>query len=112
MLEFLTLFMFPFFGTLKSESYPAPLSESEEANYLKEMEHNLRLVAHIAKKYDNTFEDKDDILSIGMIGLIKAVDSFNINATNKLGTYAAKCIENEILMHLRSNKNKRKLKSS
>lgn len=119
MFEFLTLFMFPFFGTLKSESYPAPLTEVEEMNYLKQMqagskearnkliEHNLRLVAHIAKKYDNTFEDKDDILSIGMIGLIKAVDSFNFNATNKLGTYAAKCIENEILMHLRSNKNKR-----
>ena len=110
--------MFPFFGTLKSESYPAALTEAEETKYLNEMqngsqmarnkliEHNLRLVAHIAKKYDNTFEDKDDILSIGMIGLIKAVDSFNFNANNKLGTYAAKCIENEILMHLRSNKNK------
>jgi len=73
----------------------------------KLIEHNLRLVAHIAKKYENTFEDKDDILSIGIIGLIKAVDSFNVKATNKLATYAAKCIENEILMHLRSNKNKR-----
>jgi RNA polymerase sporulation-specific sigma factor len=119
MLDLLTLFIFPFFGTIKSESYPPALSSEDEKKYIdmmeagdknarnKLIEHNLRLVAHIAKKYENTFEDKDDILSIGMIGLIKAVDSFNFNATNKLGTYAAKCIENEILMHLRSNKNKR-----
>ena len=115
----LTLFIFPFFGTIKSESYPPTLSIEDEKIYIDKMqegdkearnkliEHNLRLVAHIAKKYENTFEDKDDILSIGIIGLIKAVDSFNIKANNKLATYAAKCIENEILMHLRSNKNKR-----
>ena len=115
----LTLFIFPFFGTIKSESYPPTLSSEDEKKYIDKMqegdkearnkliEHNLRLVAHIAKKYENTFEDKDDILSIGIIGLIKAVDSFNTKANNKLATYAAKCIENEILMHLRSNKNKR-----
>ena len=115
----LTLFIFPFFGTIKSESYPPTLSNEEEKVYIDKMiegstearnkliEHNLRLVAHIAKKYENTFEDKDDILSIGIIGLIKAVDSFNTKANNKLATYAARCIENEILMHLRSNKNKR-----
>ena len=113
------LFIFPFFGTIKSESYPPTLSPDEEKEYImlmekgdknarnKLIEHNLRLVAHIAKKYENTFEDKDDILSIGIIGLIKAVDSYNFNAKNKLATYAAKCIENEILMHFRSNKNKR-----
>lgn len=118
MFELLSLFLFPFFGTLKSEAYPPALSINDEIKYLELMangdknarnkliEHNLRLVAHIAKKYENTFEDKDDILSIGIIGLIKAVDSFNIKANNKLATYAAKCIENEILMHLRSNKNK------
>lgn len=115
----LTLFIFPFFGTIKSESYPPALSSDEEKIFIDKMasgdtearnkliEHNLRLVAHIAKKYENTFEDKDDILSIGIIGLIKGVDSFNYKANNKLATYAAKCIENEILMHLRSNKNKR-----
>ena len=109
----LTLFIFPFFGTIKSESYPPTLSNEEEKVYIDKMiegstearnkliEHNLRLVAHIAKKYENTFEDKDDILSIGIIGLIKAVDSFNTKANNKLATYAARCIENEILMHLR-----------
>ena len=119
MLELLSLFIFPFFGTIKSESYPQALCSEEEKIYIdlmekgdknarnKLIEHNLRLVAHIAKKYENTFEDKDDILSIGIIGLIKAVDSFNYKAKNKLATYAAKCIENEILMHFRSNKNKR-----
>ena len=75
----------------------------------KLIEHNLRLVAHIAKKYENTSEDKDDILSIGIIGLMKAVDSYQISASNKLATYAARCIENEILMTLRANKNKRNL---
>ena len=117
--DLLSMFMFPFFGTIKSESYPPALTAEEEKEYIllmengdinarnKLIEHNLRLVAHIAKKYENTFEDKDDILSIGIIGLIKAVDSYNFNAKNKLATYAAKCIENEILMHFRSNKNKR-----
>ena len=119
MFDLLTLFIFPFFGTIKSESYPPSLSIEAEQDYILKMnkgdmdarnkliEHNLRLVAHIAKKYENTFEDKDDILSIGIIGLIKAVDSFDYKAKNKLATYAVKCIENEILMHLRSNKNKR-----
>ena len=119
MFDLLMLFIFPFFGTIKSESYPPALTAEEEKEYIllmengdinarnKLIEHNLRLVAHIAKKYENTFEDKDDILSIGIIGLIKAVDSYNFNAKNKLATYAAKCIENEILMHFRSNKNKR-----
>ncbi len=115
-------FLLPIIGAIKSESYPRKLTAEEEREYLlqyannkdqnarnKLIEHNLRLVAHIAKKYENTSEDKDDILSIGIIGLMKAVDSYQISASNKLATYAARCIENEILMTLRANKNKRNL---
>ena len=115
------LFLLPIIGAIKSESYPQRLSTEEETKYLTEfivnkdmdarcklIEHNLRLVAHIAKKYENTDEDKDDILSIGILGLIKAVDTFQPNANNKLATYAARCIENEILMTLRANKYKKK----
>ena len=116
------LFLLPILGAIKSESYPRKLTDEEEIIYLtqykelndnnarnKLIEHNLRLVAHIAKKYENTGEDKDDILSIGIIGLIKAVDTFNMTNGNKLATYASRCIENEILMVLRANKNKRNL---
>ena len=70
----------------------------------KLIEHNLRLVAHIVKKYENSAYDSDDLISIGTIGLVKAIDSYKINKKVKLTTYAARCIENEILMHLRSNK--------
>ena len=63
------------------------------------------------KKYENLNDDRDDLLSIGIIGLIKGVDTFNHNANNKLATYAARCIENEILMHIRSNKNKKNVGS-
>ena len=70
----------------------------------KLIEHNLRLVAHIVKKYENSTYDPDDLISIGTIGLVKAIDSYKINKKVKLTTYAARCIENEILMHLRSNK--------
>ena len=73
----------------------------------KLIEHNLRLVAHIAKKYENTNEDKDDILSIGIIGLIKGIDSFKMDQNSKLSTYCSRCIENEILMTLRCVKNKK-----
>lgn len=118
MFDLFALFIFTLLGALKSESYPEKLSLEEEEYYLnlhkqkdknaraKLIEHNLRLVAHIVKKYENTKEDKDDLLSIGIIGLIKAVDTFNFDAKNKLATYAARCIENEILMHLRSSKNR------
>lgn len=115
-------FLLPIIGAIKSESYPRKLSLEEEKAYLiqfkknndqnarnKLIEHNLRLVAHISKKYENTSEDKDDILSIGIIGLMKAVDSYQLSASNKLATYAARCIENEILMTLRANKHKRNL---
>ncbi len=113
------LFLLPFFGAIKSQSYPPRLTDEEEKYYLnlmklgdvnarnKLIEHNLRLVAHIAKKYENTSDEKDDILSIGIIGLIKGIDTFKHDTNNKLATYVARCIENEILMTLRSNKNKK-----
>lgn len=120
MFEFLSFLIFPFFGALKSESYPDKLSLEDENKYLELMkngdknargkliEHNLRLVAHIVKKLDYSNDERDDLLSIGIIGLIKAVDTFNFDCNNKLGTYASKCIENEILMYFRSNKNQYK----
>ena len=96
--------------------FPEPLSQEEEKVYLKRMkegdinakniliERNLRLVAHIAKKYSSTNIEQDDLISIGSIGLIKGINSFNMDKNFKLATYIAKCIENEILMYLRSNK--------
>jgi len=72
------------------------------------IEHNLRLVAHIVKKFDNTGEDMEDLISIGTIGLIKAIESYRPNKGTKLATFAARCIENEILMHLRSLKKTKK----
>ncbi len=113
------LMILPFIGSIRNKSYPEVLSQEEERKYLIEhskgnknarnklIEHNLRLVAHIVKKYENTFEDRDDLISIGTIGLVKAVDTFKINNNNKLSTYAARCIENEILMKIRSNKKRR-----
>ena len=100
--------------------FPEPLSSIEEKELLNKMingddkardvliEHNLRLVAHIVKKYDNKNDDIDDLISIGTIGLIKGIDSFNYKKNAKLTTYIAKCIENEILMHYRSNKHNNK----
>lgn len=93
-----------------------PLSEKEENEtidkYLKGdkearnklIKHNLRLVAHIVKKYENNITSQDDLISIGTIGLIKGIDSYKPSKGVKLTTYAAKCAENEILMHFRSNK--------
>ena len=110
------MIFFPLLASINSNSYPEVLTIEEENKYLELwknkdfearntlIEHNLRLVAHIVKRYENTGEDKDDLLSIGSLGLIKAVDSFNFSANTKLSTYAARCIENEILMYLRSNK--------
>ncbi|NMB24007.1 MAG: RNA polymerase sporulation sigma factor SigK [Firmicutes bacterium] len=103
-----------------SNAFPLPLSEAEEALFLDRLqagdgearnvlvERNLRLVAHIVKKFDNTGEDVDDLISIGTIGLIKAINTFDVNQKTRLATYAARCIENEILMHLRSTKKVRK----
>ncbi|MDI3328018.1 MAG: RNA polymerase sporulation sigma factor SigK [Alicyclobacillaceae bacterium] len=109
-----------FVSYIKNHAFPQPLSEEEEEHYLKQMaegderarnvliEHNLRLVAHIVKKFENTGEDTEDLISIGTIGLIKAIESFQPNKGTKLATYAARCIENEILMHLRAMKKTRK----
>ena len=104
-------------GYVKNGVFHSPLSKEEEDKYIKMLftdqkevartkliEHNLRLVAHICKKYENCNEQFDDLISIGTIGLIKAVDTYSEDKGNKLATYAARCIENEILMHLRSTK--------
>ncbi|MFD2612641.1 RNA polymerase sporulation sigma factor SigK [Paenibacillus gansuensis] len=105
---------------VKNNAFPQPLSEEDELKHLRRMaegnpvsrnllvEHNLRLVAHIVKKFDNTGEDLEDLISIGTIGLIKAIESFQPDKGTKLATFAARCIENEILMHLRSLKKTRK----
>ncbi len=99
--------------------FPMPLSAAEEKKYLRRLqkgdrearniliEHNLRLVAHITKKFENTGEDNEDLISIGTVGLIKAINTFNVDKGTKLATYAARCIENEILMHLRAIKKNR-----
>ncbi len=97
-------------------SFPPPLSAKREAELLAKkeagdedaknqlIEHNLRLVAHIVKKYYTTGCDQDDLISIGTIGLIKAVNTFKSDKKIRLATYAARCIENEILMHFRNIK--------
>lgn len=99
-----------------SDSFPPPLSAEEEKRYFelsasgdnkareKLIEHNLRLVAHIVKKYYTTVKNPEDIMSIGTIGLIKAIDSFNPKNGARFATYAGKCVQNEILMHFRSRK--------
>ena len=98
------------------KSFPQPLTAAEERYYLQRytegdleakhilIERNLRLVAHIVKKYQSCEEETEDLLSIGTIGLIKGVVTFNPDKCVRLGTYAARCIENEILMHLRARK--------
>ena len=97
------------------KTFLKPLTSAEEKLCLKRcrkgdseakrilIEHNLRLVAHVAKKYQNTGEDLEDLISIGTIGLIKAINTFNPEKKIKLATYASRCIENEILMYLRRN---------
>lgn len=97
-------------------SFPQPLDEKEEEGYLLKLkegdqeaknilvERNLRLVAHIVKKYSYPGKEVDDLISIGTVGLIKAIDSFDCNKGTRLATYAARCIENEILMLIRNNK--------
>ena len=99
-----------------SSSFPSPLTEKEEQYYVKLleqqdpqakiilMERNLRLVAHIAKKYVSPGLSQDDLISIGTIGLIKAVNTYSGKKSTRLATYAAKCIENEILMSIRASK--------
>ena len=109
-----------FVSFVKNNAFPQPLSSTEEKKMLTLMEkgdrearnrlieHNLRLVAHIVKKFENTGEDNEDLISIGTIGLIKAIESYSPAKGTKLATYAARCIENEILMYLRSLKKTKK----
>lgn len=99
--------------------FPEPLSSEEEKTYLEKMENgdeeaknilierNLRLVAHISKKYASTNIDQEDLISIGTIGLIKGINSYKINKGTKLSTYVSRCIDNEILMYLRATKKHR-----
>lgn len=107
-------------GSYGSKTFPDPLPKEQEDELIKKMldgdknarnklvEHNLRLVAHIVKKYDNGKDDVDDLISIGTIGLIKGIDTFSNKNGTKLTTYAARCVENEILMFYRANKKNNK----
>lgn len=109
--------LFGLFGYISQDKlYPEPLSKTEEEYYLRKyfdgdkeardilIEHNLRLVAHIAKKFTDNPQELEDYISIGSIGLIKAIDSFKENKGYKISTYASRCIENEILMNIRATK--------
>lgn len=115
--EFLLKQMFVLMGYVSNlNSFPRQLKRKEEARLLERykngdmeaknllIEHNLRLVAHIAKKYTSVFGDCDDAISIGTIGLIKGITSYNFEKNTKLSTYISRCIENEILMSVRTNK--------
>ncbi len=105
-----------FTGSYGNNVFPPPLSSEEEEKYVdlmlkgdkearcKLIEHNLRLVAHIVKKFDSKSSDTDDLISIGTIGLIKGIDTYKKTPKVKITTYAARCIQNEILMYYRSNK--------
>ena len=118
-LKFLFKDFFVFVGAYSNNSFKDPLSKEDEEKYLKKfymgdtearnilIEHNLRLVAHIVKKYDSK-DFSDDLISIGTIGLIKGIDSFKGSKNTRLTTYAARCIENEILMYFRNNKKRNK----
>ena len=102
-------------GSYSNNVFPPTLSSEEEEECVLKMkdderyrnkliEHNLRLVAHIVKKFESKYKDTDDLISIGTIGLIKGIDSYDVSKNIKVTTYAARCIENEILMYFRSNK--------
>lgn len=108
--------LFLFSGSYSNTIFPPPLSKDEENKYIKLMingddkarsiliERNLRLVAHIVKKFESKYNDTDDLISIGTIGLIKGIDTYSLDKPTRITTYAAKCIENEILMYFRANK--------
>ncbi|MDD2620155.1 MAG: RNA polymerase sporulation sigma factor SigK [Syntrophomonadaceae bacterium] len=108
-----SLFLFAY---LNNQVFPQPLDEANEKMYLEKMkegsedarniliEHNLRLVAHVVRKYENSSEDMEDLISIGTIGLVKAIKTYNNERGVRLATYAARCIDNEVLMHLRNTK--------
>ena len=114
LIELIKSLMF-FTASYSNNIFPDPLTKEEEDKYIelsrlgdkearnKLIEHNLRLVAHIVKKFDYKNVDQDDLISIGTIGLIKGVDSYSYKHGTKITTYCARCIENEILMYFRSN---------
>ncbi len=116
LLEILSSLFYSALHIVSHGSFPPALTAKEEAELLEKMaagdeaakdkliEHNLRLVAHVIKKYYSTASDQDDLISIGTIGLIKAVSSFKPDKKIRLATYAARCIENEVLMYFRANK--------
>ena len=115
-LNFITNNLNFFTASYSNNVFPDPLSEEEEKIYIERMlnkdkdarnkliEHNLRLVAHIVKKFESSTNDIDDLIGIGTVGLIKGIDTYSKNKNVKLTTYAAKCAENEILMYFRSDK--------
>ncbi len=116
-LSFISQYLFLFILHIcHSDAFPKPLTKKEEEEYIslaykgdknarnKLVEHNLRLVAHIIKKYYHCVSDQDDLVSIGTIGLIKAINTYNPEKKIKLSSYASRCIENEILMHFRNSK--------
>ena len=120
LLKYLFKDFYIFTAAYSNNVFPDPLSKEEEEKYVDLclkgdkkardilIEHNLRLVAHIVKKYDHKKEDADDLISIGTIGLIKGIDSFSYKHGTKITTYCARCIENEIRMHYRSDKKNNK----
>ena len=110
-----------FTGSYSNNIFPDPLSKDDEKKYLnlylnnrdkhardKLIEHNLRLVAHVVKKYEHTRNDTDDLISIGIIGLIKGIDTYSHKHNTRLATYCARCIDNEILMYFRNDKKNNK----
>ena len=109
-----------FCAAYSNNIFPDPLTKEEEEEYIQKtrsgdkfardklIEHNLRLVAHIVKKYEHKKDDEDDLISIGTIGLIKGIDSYSKSHNTRLTTYVARCIENEILMFYRANKHSSK----
>ena len=115
-LAFLKTALFAFGYISNTSLFPEPLSEEEEMKYIKKymegdedarnilIERNLRLVAHVCKKYNIPNVDNEDLISIGTIGLIKGINTFNTDKGVRLATYSAKCIQNEVLMYLRSAK--------
>ncbi|OKZ75775.1 MAG: RNA polymerase subunit sigma-70 [Clostridium sp. 26_22] len=115
-IQFLKVAVFAVGYISGSNLFPEPLTAQEEKIYLEQLksgdeearniliERNLRLVAHVVKKYANTKVEQDDLISIGTIGLIKGINSFNVEKGSKLSTYVSRCIDNEILMYLRSIK--------
>ena len=115
-IQFLKVAVFAVGYISGSSLFPEPLTAQEEKIYLEQLksgdeearniliERNLRLVAHVVKKYANTKVEQDDLISIGTIGLIKGINSFNVEKGSKLSTYVSRCIDNEILMYLRSTK--------